>query len=188
LLSWATRPNVGSYTVIGTVNDPSYQGSATNTLVIRKGTATVTLGNLSQTFDDTAKSVTVTTVPSGLTVFVTYNGSGSSPTNVGSYNVIGTVIDANYQGGATNTLVISGSSPAPIVLTGAAIQVSGAFQLSFSNTPGATFSVLATTNLALSLTGWTVLGGVTEAPPGHFQFSDPQATNGPHRFYRVRSP
>ena len=181
-------PYVGSYTVIGTVNDPSYQGSATNTLVIRKGTATVTLGNLSQTFDGTAKSVTVTSVPGGLTVFVTYNGSVNAPTNVGSYNVIGTVVDSNYQGGATNTLVISSSSAPPILLTGAAMLVSGAFQFAFTNTPGATFTVFATTDLAVPLAGWTNLGSVTEAPPGHFQFGDPQATNGPHRFYRVRSP
>ena len=181
-------PYVGSYTVIGTVNDPSYQGSATNTLIISKATATVTLSNLAQTFDGTGKSVTVTTVPAGLTVFVTYNGSGNAPTNVGSYTVLGTVIDANYQGGATNMLVISSSSTTPIMLTGAAILSGGAFQFAFSNTPGTAFSVLATTNLALPLAGWPVIGSVTEAPPGHYQFSDPQTTNAPHRFYRVRSP
>ena len=49
-------------------------------------------------------------------------------------------------------------------------------------------TVLATTNLLLPLTNWTVLGTVTDNPPGQFQFSDPQATNHPLRFYRVRSP
>jgi hypothetical protein len=38
------------------------------------------------------------------------------------------------------------------------------------------------------MTNWTVLGVVMELPPGPFQFTDPQATNCPQRFYRVRSP
>jgi hypothetical protein len=51
-----------------------------------------------------------------------------------------------------------------------------------------TATVLTTTNLLLPLTNWTVLGTVTDNPPGQFQFTDPQATNHPLRFYRVRSP
>ena len=98
--------NAGSYTVVGTVNDANYQGGATNILVIVKAAATVTLGNLVQTYDGTAKSVSVTTAPPGLTVNVTYNGSASAPSNIGSYTVIGTINDLNYEGSATNTLVI----------------------------------------------------------------------------------
>jgi hypothetical protein len=59
--------------------------------------------------------------------------------------------------------------------------------LFFTNIPGATFTALATTNLALAFTHWTVLGTVTDSLPGQFQFSDPQATNTPRRFYRVSS-
>ena len=73
--------------------------------------ATVTLSNLAQTYDATAKPVTVTTAPSGLAVGVTYNGSAAVPTNAGSYTVIATVNDANYYGGATNTLVIAKATP-----------------------------------------------------------------------------
>jgi hypothetical protein len=64
----------------------------------------------------------------------------------------------------------------------------GAFQISFTNLSGLGFTVLATTNLALPLSNWTVLGAPTEAPPGQYQFTDAQATNNPQRFYRVRSP
>ena len=98
--------NQGSYTVIGTVSDANYAGSATNTLVISKGLATVILTNLVYVYDGTAKSATVTTVPPGLTVNLTYNGSANAPTNVGGYTVIGTVSDVNYGGSATNLLVI----------------------------------------------------------------------------------
>jgi hypothetical protein len=68
---------------------------------------TVTLGNLSQTYNGTARSATATTTPTNLTVNITYNGSANAPTNAGSYTVIGTISDANYQGSATNTLVIN---------------------------------------------------------------------------------
>ena len=64
----------------------------------------------------------------------------------------------------------------------------GAFQFSFTNTPGAGSTVFTTTNLALPFTNWTTLGSATEVSPGQFQFTDPQATNNSKRFYRVRSP
>jgi hypothetical protein len=100
--------NVGTYPVIGTVVDPSntYYGSASNNLVISKAAATVTLGNLTQTYDGTPKSATATTAPPGLTVTFTYDGSPTAPINVGTYQVIGTVSDVNYSGSATNNLVI----------------------------------------------------------------------------------
>jgi hypothetical protein len=40
----------------------------------------------------------------------------------------------------------------------------------------------------MPLSNWTTLGAATEVSPGQFQFTDPQATNTPQRFYRVRSP
>ena len=64
----------------------------------------------------------------------------------------------------------------------------GAFQFGFSNTPGASFTVLSATNVSLPLSNWTVLGTATETTPGQFQFIDLQATNSAQRFYRVRSP
>jgi hypothetical protein len=62
------------------------------------------------------------------------------------------------------------------------------FQFTFTNSVGALFGVLTTTNLALPLSNWTALGGVTEIAPGQFQFTDPQATNGGRRFYRAFAP
>jgi hypothetical protein len=109
--------NAGSYTVIGTINDAYYQGSATNTLVVGKAAGTVTLGSLSQTYTGTARSASATTTPSGLTVNFIYNGSANAPTNAGSYTVIGTINDANYQGSATNTLVINDAIPPKLSLT-----------------------------------------------------------------------
>ena len=64
----------------------------------------------------------------------------------------------------------------------------GAVQLAFTNTPGATFTVLATTNVSLPVSNWSALGAPTEQALGEFQYTDPQATNNPQRFYRLRSP
>ncbi|HXI72120.1 MAG TPA: Ig-like domain-containing protein [Verrucomicrobiae bacterium] len=110
--------NAGTYQVVGTVADASYQGSATNNLVVSQAAAAVTLGSLSQTYDGTAKSATATTTPPGLVVAITYDGSSDAPTNIGTYLVIGTVTDSNYYGGATNNLLILSpvnSSPTNIV-------------------------------------------------------------------------
>ena len=92
----ATVPtNAGSYTVIGTINDANYQGSATGTMVIAQASGSITLGSLSQTYTGLAEPATATTTPSGLTVTFTYNGSANVPTNAGSYTVIGTINNAN---------------------------------------------------------------------------------------------
>jgi hypothetical protein len=64
----------------------------------------------------------------------------------------------------------------------------GAFQFAFTGPANGTNTVLATTNLALPLADWTVLGTVPEFSTGLFVFSDPQAANGPKGFYRIRSP
>jgi hypothetical protein len=64
---------------------------------------------------------------------------------------------------------------------------SGSFQLSFTNTPGSLFGILASTNPALPLSNWTIMGGATEISPGQFRFTDIQATNNSRRFYRARS-
>jgi hypothetical protein len=50
------------------------------------------------------------------------------------------------------------------------------------------FTVLGATNPGLPLSNWTVLGAASEAPSGHYQFTDLQATNKTIQFYRVRSP
>ena len=63
----------------------------------------------------------------------------------------------------------------------------GILELNFNAAPGARFNVLATTNLTVRLSNWTLLGTATEISPGQFRFADTQATNNPRRFYRVQS-
>ncbi len=104
----ATAPtNAGSYAVLATVDDPNYSGGTSGTLTVTKAAATVTLGNLAATYDGSPKAATATTAPGGLTVSLTYDGSTTAPTNAGSYAVVATVNDANYSGGASDTLTIA---------------------------------------------------------------------------------
>ncbi|MEY3895149.1 MAG: hypothetical protein RLZZ214_668, partial [Verrucomicrobiota bacterium] len=108
----ATEPTaVGSYAVVGTINNPSYAGSASGTLVISKGAATVVLGGLAQVHDGLPKSATATTSPGTYAVDFTYNGSTEAPSMIGSYAVVATVNDLNYAGSAAGMLVIADSPP-----------------------------------------------------------------------------
>ena len=108
----ATAPtNAGTYAVVATINDTNYQGTASGSLVIAKATATVTLGSLSATYNGSAKSATATTSPTGLTVGFTYDGSATAPTGAGTYAVVATINDTNYQGTASGSMVISEATP-----------------------------------------------------------------------------
>lgn len=77
--------------------------------------------------------------------------------------------------------------PPAIVLENVMILQNGAFQFSFTNTPGSSFSVYSTTNLSSLFTNWARVGGATEISPGQYQFTDPTAGD-QQRFYRVTSP
>lgn len=90
---------------------------------------------------------------------------------------------------ASHTLALVAAPPASqIVLDSPQTLPDGSLQFTFANTPGTFFGVLAAPNSSLPLSEWTPLDGLTEVSPGQFQFADPQATNTPQRFYRVRSP
>ena len=90
--------------------------------------------------------------------------------------------------GDSKLLYITAATPLTFQLVGMSIGLNGHFQFSFTNAPGAPFTVLATTNVSLPLNNWTVLTNATEVAPGQYQFSDPQTTNNPQRYYRVRWP
>jgi len=67
----------------------------------------VSLSPANQTYNGTARIITATTIPSGKTVDITYNGSATAPINAGIYTVIGIVNEAMVQGGATGTLTVA---------------------------------------------------------------------------------
>jgi hypothetical protein len=88
------------------------------------------------------------------------------------------------------TVTVTTNSPptvTAIVISGATKLPDGSFQLAFTNAPGASFTVLTTTNFALPVDEWTSAGAAVETSPGHYQFTD-ATPNSPQGFYRVRSP
>jgi len=92
----------------GSASNVSVSGittSGTSVFANLTSSAIITLGDLSQTYDGTSKSVTATTVP-GLSVNITYNGSAIPPTEAGTYSVIAAISAPGYQT-ASGTLVIA---------------------------------------------------------------------------------
>ncbi|KAF0187908.1 MAG: hypothetical protein FD165_2873, partial [Gammaproteobacteria bacterium] len=104
-------------------NDTVAYNSATATvsLTVNKAAATATLGNLSRTYDGSAKAATVVTNPAGLSTTITYNGSATAPTAAGTYAVVATISDSNYSGSATGSMTISKATPTVSWATPAAV-------------------------------------------------------------------
>ncbi|MEO5914523.1 MAG: MBG domain-containing protein [Luteolibacter sp.] len=107
----ATPPSSGgSYSVVASINDPDFAGSATDTLEIAKAPATVTLEGLSHEYDGSPKPATATTNPPGLDVTFTYNGLADPPADAGVYEVVAAIDSTNYSGSATASLVINSTA------------------------------------------------------------------------------
>ena len=96
-----------------TVRAESNGFSGTAAVTVAPLSATVTLGNLVQTFDGLPKPVTVATNPPGLATRVTYDGSEDPPAAVGSYTVRAEVTDPDYRGDAEGTLLIEPAEDDP---------------------------------------------------------------------------
>jgi hypothetical protein len=155
--------NAGSYAVVATVTSAGYAGSATGTLTINKAPVSFTLGNLTQTYDGTAKSITVvSSTPSGVAYVINYLGNR---TDAGSCPVLVVANNPNYTGSTSGTLAIAKANATVSVsgytgtydaaahgATGSATGVGGAslgglnLGATFTNAPGGTAN-------------WTFLGG-----------------------------
>ena len=101
--------DVGTYaiTVSGGVAQNYAFTYTDGTLTINKAQAKVTLENLTQTADGTAKSPTVTTNPAALNYSMTFDGSSTLPTQAGTYVVEVTLLETNYEGSATGNFVLT---------------------------------------------------------------------------------
>jgi uncharacterized repeat protein (TIGR03803 family) len=122
----------------------------------------------------------------------TFLGSvASSPFNfsvslaVGSHALF--AIASDNLGATTTTLPVTVIGLTETVISGVTNLPDGTFQFAFTNTPGASFTVLTSTNITLPLDEWTSAGAALETSPGSYQFTD-ETTSSPQRFYRIRSP
>ena len=111
----ATLPaSATPYTIAyGYAADANFQAASdsTTTLTVNRATATLSFdaSSLTQTYDGTARVVTVTTTPAALSgVSITYDGSTTVPTDAGSYALSATLTNANYQADPiTGTLTVA---------------------------------------------------------------------------------
>lgn len=136
--------------------------------------------------------VQLRSIESGQTVFLqTTNWSTNSFTSLPVWNFPpGWAMVTVFVNGipSTSSIVNIGVPvPTPPTISDAKQLTNGTFQFTFTNSVGAVFGALASTNVSLPLSNWTALGSVTEISPGQFQFTDAQTTNSPQRFYRVRA-
>lgn len=136
-------------------------------LSVSKATATLTLGGLSATYDGSPKSATATSSPVVPGISVTYDGATTAPRNAGSYAVVATLTNADYEATpASGTLVIVRGGQAALTITAPATATYGAgtVQLSanggsgtgsvtFSSLSAAACSVEPTTGVTSILTG-----------------------------------
>ena len=108
--------DAGPYVVTAVVDDPAYAGSATAMMEITRAPAAVVLSGLTgQTYDGTPRYARATTTPAGLQAVVVYStldgGAVAAPTSAGTYNVVATIVDANYFGTGSGRLVIDKATP-----------------------------------------------------------------------------
>ena len=118
----------GIYLVEGMIMDSNYQGSAAAVMIIGKAPAAVTLDNLVHTFNGFATAAAARTTPPGLTVDLSYDGSGIPPSAPGTYVVVGNINDTNYAGAAFGILTIDPGLP--LLTTSAASSVTAVAALS----------------------------------------------------------
>jgi subtilisin family serine protease len=90
-----------------TGTSPTVAQSSPYTFDVPKIPATVTISDTNQIYDGTPRAVTVSTVPSGLSVSITYGGSVNPPTAPGTFSVEAVVVEDNHEGGAAGSLTIS---------------------------------------------------------------------------------
>jgi PQQ enzyme repeat len=127
----------------------------------------------------------------GDTGAVVFNGGGATELMAGTHNYQTAIAARGRIFVATDRKIYAFAVPVSqpvIVLSNPTLLQDGSFQFDFTNIPGMGFTVFRSTDLSLPLTNWTLLGPMTENPPGQFRFIDPPADLDGPRLYRVRTP
>ncbi|WP_242918752.1 MBG domain-containing protein [Pontibacter liquoris] len=147
-------------------------GTATTNAVsitVNKATATVTLSNLQHIYDGSAKFASASTDVTGTSSFTyTYDGSSAAPVNYkeGGYIVVATLVNDNYSGSTSGTLIINKAATTTLVtlatgpftytgspITPASVSVTGP---GLSLTPAATYA--SNTNAGTATASYSYAG------------------------------
>ncbi len=106
VLSQVATSDAGSYDCVVSNSAGATIGGPAS-LMVSQAEALLFISGVGATYDGAAHAVQVATQPAGLAVDVTYNGSPTPPTAAGSYEVVATVVDADYVGTAKADLTIA---------------------------------------------------------------------------------
>ncbi len=151
--------------------DSNYAGQTSAAVIVTpvNANAPMTITCPAAVYNGNPQTCSATTTPTGLSVTLTYNAL-TTASDAGSYTVVGTINDNNYQGTATATLVITpepvtatAGTLTPTVYTGSTIPVpactlAGSFttNLSCANSPspvGADVGAGAVTAVVTAING-----------------------------------
>jgi hypothetical protein len=151
----------GSHTITAVYSGNSnFRKDTSNsvTQAVNKSVATLSFTGLYQLFTGSALSVTVVTNPSGLSgTSVTYNGSGTAPSALGSYQVIATLSNANYTATPDTATFHINNYINPLA--------SGSWKTpatwSFGRIPASTDSVFINSGLTVTLDTNSTIGSLT---------------------------
>ena len=147
--SSAAPINAGTYALVATATSNGNVATTTGMLTIAPtSSATITIGNLNQGYDGSAKSVNVTTNPPNLVTTVTYSGSSNPPLNAGAYNVIATINDPNALQTSSNAVLNIAAASAGITFSNLSFTYDGtAKNVTVTTTPptdAGSYAVVAT--------------------------------------------
>jgi hypothetical protein len=196
--------NVGTYTVVGIIDDPNYEGGATNTLsIIRQltaGDATYTRASGLSLRIPIANLLThVTSVPADGATFTLAglgaSGQGATITTNSAYILYTPANDNNDSftytasdgsgASAISTITVNVVSTVGPSLPTSSITLSGTTAtINAFGIPDYTYVLQTATNVAGP---WWPIGTNTAGNDGSLLFSDPNATNS-QQYYRTAQP
>lgn len=152
----------GAYTAANTPLSVSGNGA----IIIGDNSASITLADLSQTYDGGAKAATATTTPADLAVNLTYNGSATVPVNAGSYMVVANIDDPYYAGFTMGTLVIA-KAQATVTLGSLSQAYDGTAKVATATTDpsglAVTFTYNGSATAPVEIGSYEVVGTVNDA-------------------------
>lgn len=161
--------DAGDYTVVATVEDDNFEGTATATLVIAQAPVSFTFDGLVQRYTGDPRVVTAGTHPA-VDVVVSYDGELTPPSLPGEY-VIEAVVDGNpnYTGSATDVLVVTVTAlvrhgPALNGGLDGSLQVLRPENVTLNGNAWISGDLLIVGSPALQLNGGPLLAGTIEGP------------------------
>lgn len=156
-----TNLNQVAFTNLGTVvlgasqaGDANWNPAATSvTFAVDRDRADIVFTNLSHVYDGTAKTATVSTIPAGLNVVVSYPPLMTPPVNAGTSLVVAVINEALYRGSDTNWVVIARAAQE--------IEFAAIGDQAFTNTPGLAGTAASGLPVSFGVTGPASLSGGT---------------------------